>query len=140
MDPASAILTFISTGVQAIKLAKETFDDIKNAPKELQVLRERVADVEMTLDELRLCRLNEIFQSEEDSVALARIRGRADSCIDEISKFTGKMQKLSKDGAVVVDKVKWITMGNRLKDLTTQLDRLESALNAVMNSTNLYVL
>lgn len=136
MDPASAILAFVTASVQVIKLVKDTLDDIRNAPKELQVLRERVDDIEMSLEELQRQRIEGLFQSEEDIVRLERIGGRVNACLEEIRMFMAKVQTIGKRGSAVVDRWKWLMKGDTLKDLSRQLDRLDSTLNAVMNLVN----
>lgn len=136
MDPGSAIIGFVTTGIQVVKLVKTTIDDIKNAPKELQLLRDRAADIEASLKELQRRQLDGLFESQEDIDMLERTGRRAQTCLDEITVFTAKVQKTSKDGAVAVDKLRWILKGDTLKGLSGQLNLLDAALNSVMNLVN----
>lgn len=138
MDPASAILTFVNTGVQVIKLVKDTLDDIRNAPKELQALRDRVDGVEALLGQLQCRRMDGVFEGDEhrDLAVLEQLGRSANVCIEEISLFSRKVQKIGKDGRQVVYKLKWAMKGGKLTELSSQLDRLDMTLNAVMNLVN----
>lgn len=133
MDPASTVLAFVTAGVQVIKLVKKTLNDIRNAPKKLQALHERVADIEISLGELQRRQLEGLVQSEDDIETLERISRRAETCLDGISAFTAKMQRVTRDGDVMVDKLRWLMKGSQLKDLSSRLDRLDSTLSILVN-------
>ena len=136
MDPASAIVALIATGISVVKAVKEVLEDIRNAPLELRILRERVANLEMSLRELQRRRMDDIFDADEDLVVLEDLGLRAQGALDKINKFMAEMQKVAKDGHVVLDKMKWLLKGSRLKDLSRQLDGLDDALNTVINLVN----
>lgn len=133
MDPASAILSFLGASVQLIRLVKDTLDGIKNAPKELQLLQDRVADIELLLEQLKQRKIEELFHSREDWEGLDRLRRRAQQCLDEIAVFVVKVQTISAKGGKKVDKLKWLLHGRSLSNLSSQLDRLETTLNLIMN-------
>ena len=133
MDPASAMLAFVVTGIQVCQLVKRTLEDIRNAPKELQRLQERVGEVEMLLKELQCRQIDGVFETAEHIASLEQLLDRANACVDGIRAFGQRMQKMGRDGVLVVNKLKWLMKGDTLRNLTGELDRLDSTINAIMS-------
>lgn len=66
MDPASAVVTFVSTGLIIIKLSRDTLGDIEGALEEILILKDRAADVELLLKDLEYRQLHGLFHSRHD--------------------------------------------------------------------------
>lgn len=132
MDPASAALAFAVAGFQALKLVRGLLSEVRNASTELQALHDRVSSIELLLDEIQDRQMDGIFKYAADIAVLGRLGRRVDVCFEEITCFTRKMQKIDKKGRMVVRKVKWLMKGDALRDLSTQLSRLENTLQAIM--------
>lgn len=62
MEPASAVLGFVVTGIQVIKLVKQTLGDTRDEPKELKTLQDRIADIATSMEELQRCHIPDLFQ------------------------------------------------------------------------------
>lgn len=139
MDPASAAITFIVTGFQVIKLIKETLDNIRGAPEALELLKDRVTNVEMLMRELEHSQLQALFDTKEDLDALEHLGSRAKKLVDDIEAFVTKMRRVGKDGTMRISRTKWLFKGDKLEELSVKLDRLQNALNSIINLSNSYV-
>lgn len=137
MDPTSAIITFITTGVQMLKLIKDTIDEIRDAPKGLKALQERIADVKMPLRTLRRQQLGDIVWSEDECKDLERLRLRGKKCLDKIQAFVSDATEEGSDGKRKVKRLKWVVAGKEREELEGQMDGLERALNSMVNIVTL---
>lgn len=137
MDPASAIITFITTGVQLLKLIKDTIDEIRDAPEGLKALQERIADVEMPLRTLRRQQLGDITWSEDEHNDLERLRLRGAKCLDKIQAFVSDTTEEGRDGKRKLRRLKWVVAGKEREELEGQMDDLERALNSMVNIVTL---
>lgn len=63
---------FVSTGIRVIQFTRKTIKDIKDAPRQLQSLSDRVADIECSLDELQRIEVAGLFETTQDLERLAR--------------------------------------------------------------------
>lgn len=140
MDGVSTAVGLIATGIKVVKVVNSVLADIRSAPDEIQSLRDRLDDVAMLLRDLEQRREQGFFQSTQDLATLERLGRRAQKCVDEISRFVDKTWKITKDGEEKVDTFRWLTKGNKLAELSKKLDKLESALSAIMNLVVSYVL
>ena len=139
MDGVSTAVGLIATGIKVIRLINSALEDVKNAPEEIQTLRDRLDDVDMLLQDLQNRWEQGFFQSAQDLASLERLGRRAQKCVDEISAFVDKTWKVTKDGEAKVDTIRWLTRGNKLETLSRKLDKLEHALSAIMSLVVSYV-
>lgn len=137
MDPASVIVAFVTTGVHVLKLIKDTIDEIRDAPKGLKALQERMADMEMPLRTLRRQQLRDIVWSEDERKDLERLHLRGKRCLDEIQGFVSDATEERRDGNRQVKRLKWLVSGKEREELEGQMDGLERALNSMVNIVTL---
>lgn len=133
MDPASAIITFISTGIKVVQLVQKTLDDFRNAPEDLQILQDRVEYAQMLLAEFERRGLNDLFCADADSRRFARLERRAMNCLKEIQSFAAKVRPPvdGGDGPRKMNKFKWLKKRNTLSLLTKQLNTVEHMLSLI---------
>lgn len=133
MSGISDALDLISRGIKLVKAVNSALADVRNAPEEIQALRDRLAYLDLFLGDLQRRREEGHFQSPQDLALLERLRCRARKCVDDISNFVDKTLKITKEGEAKIDSFKWLTRRSKLNELSKKLDELESALNAIMN-------
>jgi len=130
MDLASTFVGLIGTAYKTIKFIKNTLDNLKNAPNELQSLRDRVEDIESSLAELERKEVASLFHSEQDIKRINRLAERVGKCLSEIEVFMKGMLKNRKDGEKRVDKVMWLWKGKDIARLKGHLVDLEGTLHS----------
>lgn len=132
MDPASAIIGFVTTGLTVAKLVRDTLDDINGAPDNINSLQDRAADIIDSLERLQASYHDGMLHSPQDMTRFGRCTRRAEKCLREIEVFVQKMLRQGKNGRARVNKLQWLLKGKTLDDLSTQLDNLEGALNSIL--------
>lgn len=141
MDIVSGAIGFLGNAITVVKFVKGTLDDIKDAPQALQTLQDRVAFIEMLLQELQMRQADGAFQLDQELSRLEQVRHRGQKCIEELQKYADTVRKMKTEqsGKIKIDWVKWLMNRGTLDGLRTQFQVLETALVLMMNLLNSYV-
>ena len=121
-------LDLISRAIKVVKVINGALADVRNAPEEIQLLRDRLAYLDVFLQDLQHRREEGHLRSPQDLALLERLRLRAHKCVDDIGEFVEKSLRVTKDGEQKIDAFKWITRRSKLEELSKKLDDLEVAL------------
>lgn len=132
-DPASAIITFVTTTIQVVQFAKTTLEEIKDAPEGLKVLQDRIANIEIPLQALRRQDVDQLSLCAEELKGLERLSLRGQKCLEKIRALIGKTTETGKSGEVEVKRLKWLLAGQQRGDLDDKMEGLEKALNSMVN-------
>lgn len=133
MDGVSTAISLVGSCITVVKFVIRTLADIKDAPQELQALRERLDDIDLLLSELENRQLAGLFCSNRDVTVLHRHQRRVHQCLCDISEFIQGMEKVGRSGKRELKKTKWLRKGTRLDDLNGRLDKVENSLSSLFN-------
>ena len=139
MDPASAIIGFVSFGLAVFNKVDEIVRTLKGAKEDLQALRDRSADAEVLL--LAIQHSHHSFQpySSHEAAYFGRLYARAQKYLGEVDAFADKVLQPSvvngRDGKI--KKLQWMLKRRDFDDVLQKMQDLESALNAMLGFLNL---
>ncbi|KAI0690951.1 hypothetical protein BC835DRAFT_153284 [Cytidiella melzeri] len=126
------VFSYMEKAYKAMKLIKDTLDDLKDAPDNLQLLRLRASSIEELLNRLdQLPPCSSSGAADADLQCLAVIAAKR---LEEVEGFLAKMRTTGENGKVKLKKARFLqskVFGDNIEDLSTKLDNLQTTLRSM---------
>ncbi|KAI0690943.1 hypothetical protein BC835DRAFT_151869 [Cytidiella melzeri] len=134
------VFSYMEKAYKAMKLIKDTLDDLKDAPDNLQLLRLRASSIEELLNRLdQLPPCSSSGAADADLQCLAVIAAKR---LEEVEVFLAKMRTTGENGKVKLKKARFLqskVFGDNIEDLSTKLDNLQTTLRSMCEIVTMYV-
>ncbi|KAI0687373.1 hypothetical protein BC835DRAFT_407644 [Cytidiella melzeri] len=134
------VFSYMEKAYKAMKLIKDTLDDLKDAPDNLQLLRLRASSIEELLNRLdQLPPRSSPGAVDADLKCLAVIAAKR---LEEVEVFLAKMRTTGENGKVKLKKARFLqskVFGDNIEDLSTKLDNLQTTLRSMCEIVTMYV-
>ena len=132
MEYASALIGIIAFGLEVVEKVHHILEAIKDAPEQLQLLRDRSLDVEFILLQLKQAHDNGELNRMENTPYLSRLRGRSEEQLRKVQQFLDKVVTVRNGGDMQVAKIRWLINHGQFKELLERLEELNVSFTAIM--------
>ena len=146
MDPASAIITFVSTGFTIIGKINEIRKAIRDAPKQVQALQDSSVAVSLLLSRIQVAGSRGISQSLQVDTYFESLHNKSQECLLKVDETVERIVVQSSTEGSGSDSAKirislkrWVMDKGALADLTGKLMEVRKTLCEMLEFLQMYV-
>lgn len=133
MEYASALIGIIAFGLEVVEKVHHILETVKEAPEQLQLLRDRSYDVHFVLLQLKQAHDGGQLDRLSDTPYLNHLRHRSEEQLRKVQQFVDKVVVHPRNGGdVKVAKFKWLMNHSQYKELLERLEELNASFTAIM--------